>query len=176
MLAADRHDGDCLMRIGGHAAAPVDRNLGRQPLAVFERHQLTIDAEHRRQTRLQVNVRRAATERDGENLVQFHADDGTTRDSKTLDWRGQVGAKTNEPHISGRDGGSCATAETRCLALAELEAATRARLTGLLALDSAGVTAQEAGLQINTYSLLNEVKTPEAVQTAKNILASPPKA
>lgn len=37
-------------------------------------------------------------------------------------------------------------------------------------------TAQEAGLQINTYSLLNEVKTPEAVQTAKNILASPPKA
>ena len=45
--------------------------LGRQALAVLQRHQRAVHAEHRGQARLQMDVRRAALERDLEDLVQL---------------------------------------------------------------------------------------------------------
>ena len=58
----------------GHA-----RDLfGGQPLAVLQGHQLAVDPEHRGKAGLQVDVGRAAPQRDGQNLVQLHARESTT--------------------------------------------------------------------------------------------------
>jgi hypothetical protein len=46
--------------------------LGREPLAALERHERAVDAEHRRQSRLQVDVRGPALEGDLQDLVELH--------------------------------------------------------------------------------------------------------
>ena len=47
--------------------------LGREPPRVLERHQRAVHPEHRRQPRLEVDVRGAGAERDLQDLVEFHA-------------------------------------------------------------------------------------------------------
>ena len=46
--------------------------LGRKAAGILERHQRAVDAEHRREAGLEVDVGRSASQRDLQDLVQFH--------------------------------------------------------------------------------------------------------